>query len=234
MEKFDKLIWRINGILICGAVVCVVVFAVFAGGYAAYEAVGFDDREREVSDIVVVDEENKKEISLVVENFNRVAGTPYYVAAVNGDERFDRGSYSKFSHSIKNYFFFNSEDGSSYYLFPDHERLICDRDVLIRKINELESEVLGWLYEVVDVDSNVDGLLTHSDYKKICISDASGKTVTSLVDEVVRTLGFQKLKGNQICFFAQTAHGYFAYIIDIDRKEVIEKTALNTKENGGE
>jgi hypothetical protein len=218
MKLFDRILWRINGVLILGATLLVGVL----GLYAAYEIFKDKTRDREVRNIVTVDKETKKEENFNLGSFRRIEGTTYFSAPLLSDENINRGSYSKSSSSTRNYFFYNSDDSSSYWLFPTNEYLINERDELSKK-EEKKKKIIGYLYTVIETDSNSDNLLTRNDERTIFLSRESGTELTQIVEGVVRILGIQQIDENLVYLFLQTTEGDFVYHLDIPSKEITKK-----------
>ena len=190
MKLFDRILWRINGVLLLGAVLLVGVLGLFA----AYKIFKDETRDRNVRNIVMVDEETKEERGFRLGNFRRTSGTAYFSAPLFSEESIDRGSYSKSSSSTRNYFFYDSGKNTSHWLFPENKYLIHDRHEITQKLEDKKWEkVIGYIYTIIQADSNSDNRLTRNDEKTIYISGVSGKTIKPIITEVVSVLGIHQL-----------------------------------------
>lgn len=221
MKLFDRIIWRINGVLLLGAILLVGVL----GLYAAYKIFKDETRDRNIRNIVTIDQETKTEENFSLGIFRRIEGTTYFSAPLHSNENINRVSYSKSSSSTRNYFFYNSEDSSSYWLFPTNEYLIDDRDELSIK-EAKKKNVVGYIYTVVKTDSNSDNLLTRTDERTIFLSGESGTELTQIAAGVVRVLGIQQLDENLVYLFLQTTEGDFVYHLNITSKKIIKKDKI--------
>ena len=218
MKLFDRILWRINGVLILAGA----VLAGLLGLYAAYKIFKDETRDRNVRNIVTVDEQTKKEENFSLGSFREIEGTTFFLAPLLSDENINRGSYSKSSSSTRNYFFYNSDGGSSHWLFGSNEYLIVDRDELSIK-EDKKRKVIGCIYTVVTIDSNSDSLLTWKDERTIFLGSESGADLTQVIDRVIRVLGIEHIDENLVYLFLQTKEGDYVYHLDLLSQKIIRE-----------
>ena len=220
MKVFDQILWRINGLLILGATLLIGVL----GLYAIYEIFKDKTRDRNVWNVVTVNEETIEEENLGLGNFSKIDGTGYFLAPLVSNESIHRGAYSKASSSTRNYLFYSSAEGSSHWLFSENTYLIVDREELSKELEEgSQRSVIGHLYTVVQSDSNGDSLLTHLDEKTLYISGESGTDLTPIVEEVISLLGIHQVTDQRVFLFIHAADGDFVYHLDIPTHKILEK-----------
>ena len=104
-NKFFKLVWRFNGLIISIAGLLAIVVLLFA----SYEIYKSTTRDRSTRNIVNIDEGEEIDEKWRYGQLNEVVGTNYFMLPLHSDQTFSRAYFSKSSYSTRNYLFINTE-----------------------------------------------------------------------------------------------------------------------------
>ena len=197
ISKFDKVIWRINGVVILIGCVTALLFAAYGG----YHIIKDLTRTRNVHNIVNVNSETKKEEYLSLGHFS-ITEENIFSAPLYSDESISRRSYSKSASSVRNYYYFNGDTAQDNWLLKNNNSLISERDEYTdMNPNSTERLTLGFVYTVIESDSNQDGVMSDSDLYSIYLSDIEGKGLKKITDKVEVIHGSEQISKNQYILF---------------------------------
>jgi hypothetical protein len=219
MNRFDRVIWRINGIIILSVGIVVGGISLFA----AYKIYRETTRERHVVEVVNLNAETKKEEKLHLRYFDQVEGRPYLVGSLYSDQKYEFSSSSKSSSSLRNLLYINEDDKSSHWLLDSHDWLILNEHEMFDSLSDDENDrkIEGFVYEVVNKDSNQDEFLDDEDKILLLLADFKGENVKTIEEDI-----------DDVLFIKQKDPKSFVAIITKDGKTAIKEIELKTgKEN---
>ena len=223
-NKFFKLVWRFNGLLISIAgilAVCVLVFV-------AFKLVRDITSERNTRNVINVSanaevKENWRLGKFIEINDKQVLMIPLY-----SDQSFDRAYYSKSTKSIRNYLFIDTSDYSQNWIFDKSENLITRSELL--RLGDYNSAspnpVVAILYELVQQDTDNDVRLSAQDISTIAISNPSGSSFKVLIEEVDSIVDFSLLSESELFLVYQKGGVSYSSVLNVTNGEVVKTTKL--------
>lgn len=208
MEKYDRVVWRINGSLLLLACIGAILMMLVVGYKLASELFG----RHQVHDIVNVDENTKKEEFLRIGYFQYLKGTEFILIPLSSEQTYSASYYSKSSHSrARNYMIFDSKNKSSYWIWKSNESLILDETKIYDQISEEKTQkTRGMVFEFVEKNSNADSVLDENDQKSVHYHDLASKETISILNQVDRIVGIQQSASDEVLFFySRSGKSYF-------------------------
>lgn len=165
LEKYDKYVRRINGTLLLLACLGAILVCTIVGYKLLSEVFG----ERQVHEIVNVDQNSKKEEFLRVGYFQTLKGTEYILVPLTLEQKIDSSYYLKSAHNrAKNYLVFNTLNKESYWIWKNNSNLVLEHTQIYNQSqDEKNKKTKGLVFEFVEKDSNSDSLLTDNDLKSV-------------------------------------------------------------------
>ena len=223
MNKFDKIVWRINGVLI----LCVVAVAGFVLLFASYEMFKDKSRDRNVSNIINVNAETQKKEYMFLGSFSKIEGREFFICPLRANQEYDRSYYSKSASSVRNYLYFNQYDYSSRWLLESNNWLINNKYAIYKNFNEDEKNItIGFFYEIVKKDSNGDGIINYDDNKSIYHSKFDGTNLIVVLEETTDILGINQIDDNKTIIFHRNDRKSQAVVVDNSTGNIIKKSDL--------
>ena len=223
MNRFDKVVWRINGILILS----VGVFACLALLFSLFSMYQGSKRDREVGEIVTINEETQKKEYLFLGSFQKVEGQGFFICPLVASQKYDRLYYSKSASSIRNYLFFNPSDTSSRWLLESNHWLINAKHPIYKNFSDDEASVINrYVYEIVKKDTNGDEKLNHDDLKTIYISNYDGTNLIIVIEATDDVMGIHQIDDQSTIIFHRQDGNAQAFIIDNMSGSMTKKTDL--------
>lgn len=225
-SSFDRAIWRINGILILGVFIAAAIVTLFSD-YNLFRGDVYGSPARTTVP-VRADGSSSSSEQLYLGQFRETGGTEYSSAPLYSDTERRKTRYPRSSSTIRNYYYYDATAAEGTWLFDNNNYLITDRQTL-REGHFRRSEggkVYGYLYTVVDTDSDKDGHLTDRDKSALYISSASGKGARKLLDGIETILGTEILSTGKMILFTQEENGDYVYGIDLESLEIDSKVKV--------
>lgn len=208
VEKYDKLIWRANGTLLLFACMGAIVVCTVVGYKLLRDVFG----NRQVHDLVNVDQNTKKEEYLRLGYFQILKGTNLILIPLTSEQKYDVSYYSKSAYSpARNYLVFNSSTKESYWIWKSNAFLVLEDTKIFNQIKEENSQqTKALVFEFVAADSNTDGVLDNTDLKSIQYFDLASQKPVPIVDQVDRSIGVQQTADDEVLFFySRSGKSYF-------------------------
>lgn len=211
LEKYNKTIWRLNGIIILIASLGAIFFCLIVGYNLAQDIF----RNREVHDIVNINEKTKNEEFLRLGYFTSLSGTSFFLVPLSSEESISESYYSKSSSSnSRNYLLFDSSSKESLWLFKNNESLILRFETIKEKtLTEPEinkSKTIGLTFEVVNKDTNNDKRLSTQDLVDLVYFDLKTKKMIPLVVGIDRNIGSEQSQDDELLiFYSKNGKSYF-------------------------
>ena len=222
-NKFFKLVWRFNGLLISVAgvlAICVLLFGM-------YQIFKETTRDRNTQNIVNVEENSAVKENWMVGRFISLTDQNILIVPLNSDQSFDRGYFSKSSNSTRNYLFIDTRTNSKKWLFEHTNYLIEEASHLrIGDDFNLKKPVLAILYTLVKLDSNNDNRLTPSDKITIAISKPDGSGYKEILTNIEQVIDSQVLSENELFIMFQSNGKYFSSTLNLNSYDLSNQTEL--------
>ncbi len=222
-NKFFKLVWRFNGLVISVAG----LLAIGLLAFGTYKLVQEITRERTVMNLVNVEEESKEKHEWRLGHMSSVRGTPYVFVPLRSDQNIDRSYYSKSSSSSRNLLFMNTDTNSKKWLFDHSNYLIVSDELLTHgDYNDKDKPILAILYKLVKVDTNSDKFLSSSDKKTIALSNPDGGNYTEVLTDIDVFIGSQLTESNSLLVIYQRGGIGYSATIELSNFELANETEL--------
>ncbi|OCQ23742.1 hypothetical protein A7985_07325 [Pseudoalteromonas luteoviolacea] len=220
-NKFFKLVWRFNGLLI--SVTGILAIGVLL--FAMYQIFKDITRERNTQNIVNFEESGKAKESWRLGHVTSLTSHRTLMIPLNSDQSFNRGYFSKSSNSTRNYLFINTETNLNKWLF-NHTNFLIESASQLR-IGDYSSKepVIAILYSLVKLDSNSDNRLTPSDLTTVSISKPNGSGYKEILTDVEHVIGNTLLSETELFIIYQLNGKSLSSIINLTNFEIV-----NTKE----
>lgn len=215
-NRFFKLVWRFNGLVISVAgvlSVCVLLFVVFKL---------FQDatRERTTKNIVNIEENAAVKESWSLGQFSESNDHKILMIPLHSDQSFDRGYFSKSSNSTRNYLFINTETFEQKWLF-DHTNYLIERSDRLRKGDYNSKEpTIAILYQLVKLDSDHNNRLSAGDLTTIAITTPDGSGYKELITEVELVVDYTLLNEKELFLIYQKSSISYSAIVNLQSMAV--------------
>jgi hypothetical protein len=228
MNKFDRTLWRINGVLF----LVILIFTVwFVAGDAAHS---FFRRSRPPKDATIVKEAqgtHEKEF-LNLGDAVRIKGMPFLRMPLR-DEPPSAGASSSFKSGgtrIRNYLFLNHSDLSSWWLFPRFDWVISHVHDLRAEAGGNDKNVISTLYEVISADTDGDGRLTANDREAVFFTGPDGKKPVEIVSSTDGILSLEQVTPVEVLIIYQRDESVTAAVFSVQDGSKIREAPLPIKE----
>jgi hypothetical protein len=207
MNKFDRVLWRINGILF-------LVILIF-GTYGSVRSLSppFAQRpSRQNTPGLVNEAQGTGEKELLNLGWpSRITGTSILRMPLRS-EPLSRGSssFSSFKGGgdraqTRNYLFVDHSDLSSWWLFQGFDRAILKEHDLRADIEGKDKPVISTIFEVATADTNGDHRITEEDRVAAFFAAADGKKPIEIVSPSDRIISVDQVPNNQVLIVYQRA-----------------------------
>ena len=194
-NRFFRFLWRINALAITG----VALIAAVLGAYALYSILRAETRDRNVSDLLVVNPEQPVQEEVILGRPRALAGTKMVRVPLYREQKIDVSYYSKESGSnTVNELVIDSVTGKSEWLFKDTARLIVNITETRQEINSDAPKTEAIVYSMIERDSNSDGKLTATDKISIGYSNAEAANYVPLLDNIEKLYAVQQVADDRL------------------------------------
>ncbi|MCW8864610.1 MAG: hypothetical protein OQK22_06940 [Colwellia sp.] len=213
-NKFFKLIWRFNGLVISVAGVLALGLLVFAT-YKLFQDV---TRERTTRNIVNIENNTEIKESWRLGQFSELNDRKLLMIPLHSDQSFDRAYFSKSSNSTRNYLFINTETSEERWLF-NHTNYLIERSDKLRLGDYNSNEpIVAILYQLVMLDSDQDNRLSPDDLTTIAITKPDGSDYQELIKEVELIVDHTLLNKNELFLIYQKGGVSYSAVLNIDSR----------------
>jgi len=234
MNKFDKILWRFNGVVF--ALICIggVLFGIWAI-FSLCKTFNTDP----VKVVASTTKPQSKKKKLQLQEFRQITGTNFLVAPLTGDS-FGRAVYSSLSSSgstgewaPSNYLFLDERDGSSHWLSPDNKSRFMSRNELFAdpNANRENLKVIAIVYEVAPSradNAGEDDEKPRTDRKVIRYDISTGST-TTLIDGVESLLTATQISKTKALIVVKSGPKHIVLAIDpMTSKQIYKKDLTAT------
>jgi hypothetical protein len=189
MNRFDKILWRINGVvfllMLLGGSILVVI--------ALCESFIHSTNQNKDAAVINVNQGTHEKEYLHLGGADLFNGTSTVRMSLYADSNY-RGSWSSSSGGrIRNYLFLDSSKMTSRWLFQGFTNLIVECHDLRSPFKSVEKNVVGSVYEIIDSDSNHDGKIDTDDQPAAFFASSNGQQITQIVPPSERIVSVEQL-----------------------------------------
>tara|TARA_B100000768_G_scaffold180296_1_gene199863 strand:+ start:2256 stop:2951 length:696 start_codon:yes stop_codon:yes gene_type:complete len=222
-DRVFKWIWNINGlVLLLGLILTLAVIS--------YQ-LSKDSSDQQPSLNVAKDEDGEEKWNLGYPN--RIGETDYYYVQLESEKLYVKNqsrveSFSMYDYKptrAKNVVFINSNTNKSNWLFESVQQLITEIRLLSSE-DELKSIIKAISYEVINSDTNKDGIFDNSDKRIFALSKIDGTGYSEIIEGYNRIVSSRvNNEGNLFVVFIDNDTVY-TMLIDLSLFKVLDKKAL--------
>jgi len=222
-NRFFKLVWRFNGLILMIAGVLAIGLLIFVG----YTLIKEKTSNRNVTNIINIQEETDIKEKWKLGHISNIQGSSYIMVPLTSDQNYAQSYYSKSSSSIRNYLFINSKDNTQNWLFDNNKYLINSINLLPNsQYNEKKKNVKAIMYQIVKQDSNKDSRLTSDDLQTVALSLPDGTGYKEIIHNVDNFVGQSLVDENTMLIIYQIDGIGFSVIVDLSSFKVTNETVL--------
>ena len=221
-NKFFKLVWRFNGLIISVAGILAVGLLAFAT-YKLFQDV---TRERTTRNIVNIEENAEIKENWKLGQFSEINDGKILMLPLNSDQSFDRAYFSKSSNSTRNYLFINTDTSKEKWLFNHTDYLIERSDRLRLGDYNSKEPIVAILYQLVKLDSDHDNRLSAADLTTIAITNPDGSAYEELIKEVELIVDHTLLNKNELFLIYQKAGVSYSAVLNLNSRELTKNHQL--------
>lgn len=221
-NKFFKLVWRFNGLIISVAGILAVGLLAFAT-YKLFQDV---TRERTTRNIVNIEENAEIKENWKLGQFSEINDGKILMLPLNSDQSFDRAYFSKSSNSTRNYLFINTDTSEEKWLFNHTDYLIERSDRLRLGDYNSKEPIVAILYQLVKLDSDHDNRLSAADLTTIAITKPDGSDYEELIKEVELIVDHTLLNKNELFLIYQKAGVSYSAVLNLNSRELTKSHQL--------
>jgi hypothetical protein len=234
MNRFDRILWRINGVLFLA------LLAAGLWGFLTTLTAFYRDRNIKPREAVtVVDQQGNRsgeKETLSLDDLKRVSGTPFVRMPLRKKRESDAvssfGSYKgRRPDTLINYLYLNTADLSSWWLFEGFDRAITDQQDLRTETGGNDRAVVATLFEVVVKDTNGDHLLTSADQEAVYFCGADGRRPIEIIPPSDGVLGVEQVSPGQFMIIYRREQSVTASLFSLANGAKLKETVLPVKEH---
>lgn len=236
-NKFFKLVWRINGLIILGGATLIALFVVYN---IAKDFIRSSNRPQPVVvENLASDPEDKEK--WVIGSPIHVTGNDFMLLPLVSENKevkmlsvanFSKPSYDKryYGNLSKNILFLDKKENKSFWLFKDTNRLILNITLFPDQFNNVEP-TKAIFYNVVSKDTNKDKKLTKEDDSSLFMSTPEGENYQLILEAYDRLISRDIVGDNQILLVFQNKGKAFSRLIQLLPYKIISSVELPKVEN---
>lgn len=222
-SKVFKNIWRFNAIVIMFVGVLGFALSLFACVMIYKDMT----RDRNVRNIVNIEESPEKEEEWRLGSMTTVQGSEFLMIPLHSEQNYSRGSYSKSASSTRNYLFINSETNDKYWFLEKNDYLITKTNQLPNtRYDEQTKDTKAILYYLVKSDTNNDNALTSSDLLSVGISKPNGKGYVELLKDIDFVNGYKTVNEKSVMLVFQRDNIGYSASIDLESLSISDEEQL--------
>jgi|ERR1700719_4837603 len=201
MNRFDRILWRINGVLFLALLVFGLLPLLWnLGGWRSHRPL------HENAPAIVSESQGTHEKELLhLGAPSRVTGTSIFRIQISSEATSRGSSFSKggYPSCVRNYLFVDYSDLSSWWLFETFDHAILKEHDLRAKLDGDYRPVISTVFEVATTDTNGDQRITEDDQVAAFFSTADGKKPIEIVSPSDRILSVDQVTNDQVLIVYQ-------------------------------
>lgn len=219
-------IWRVNGVIILMTGLLGAGLLTIAAGLMFVDLI----RPRRIQNVVNIGREEVKKVETSLGSFDPISGVQVLRSPLYLEQDYSHGSASrsKQAGSIQNYLFYDLLTRTSYWLRPEGPGLILRTQPIEipEDSNTNQRKVIGFLYLVVDEDTNQDGFLSANDTTYLAISDPKGTRFVTLIETVDEFKGYGLTDNQNLTVLYTVESKLKAAELNLEAQTVISEVEL--------
>jgi hypothetical protein len=194
-NRFFRFLWRANALVIF----CVALLAGLLGLYGLFYIVKDNIRNREVTDVLIVNPEQQVEEETILGYPRAIPGTTFVRIPLYREQKTDLSYYSKSSNAnTVNEVFIDSATGNSVWLFKGTQRLILGSVDILSKLKAEAPLATAIVYTVAEKDTDANGRLTPSDHVSVGFSNPQGNTYNPLLEDIEKLFATEQVADDRL------------------------------------
>ncbi|MCG8635293.1 MAG: hypothetical protein MI863_15790 [Desulfobacterales bacterium] len=224
-NRFFRLIWRINAVVIFIAGLLTVAGLVYGIVFLFQSGSGPHYTE----DIVNTETGPGMVEEWHLERFEPVTGTQVVVASLVSDQAYDQDYFDKETYSVRNLLFINTRTNTQTWLMDTSDYLLADYHHLTETDWKQKEKAVGFLYVIVKKDTNTDRRLSNEDLKTISVSRPDGSRHTELVKGVDELLDYTLVDNTTVLISYRKGGDIYTGYISFDTLEFHRESKIRLK-----
>lgn len=216
-NRFFKLVWRFNGLILMIAGLLSIILLIFAG----YMFIKEKTKNKDVSNVINIEKNIEKKFQLGY--ITNIYGASSVMVSLNSEQNYPQAYFSKSTSSICNYLFINTKDNTQHWLFDNNKSFILNTNSLpAYNYDEDKVSAKAIMYTVIKQDTNKDNKLTANDLKTIALSLPNGTGYKEIVDNIDKFIGQSPIDDNNTLIIYQKKGVDFSAIVNLSNFTTIE------------
>ncbi|MBN3562999.1 hypothetical protein [Aliamphritea spongicola] len=217
-NRFFKLVWRFNGLIISVAGVLAIGMLIFF----SYKLLTTLTRERNTRNTVNIEENTEIRENWRLGTILAVDNAKTLIIPLHSNQRFEGSYYNKAASSTRNYLFINTDTFKEKWLF-DHTNYLIERSDRLKQGDRNSKEpVIAILYQLVKLDSDQDNRLSAADLSTIAITRPDGSDYKELITEVQSITNHIVLNETELFLFYKKDNASYSAIINLKKGQVMK------------
>lgn len=221
-NKFFKLVWRFNGLIISLAGILAIAVLLFI----SYKLIKDVTRNRTTHNIVNVDEKSEIKEKWNFGQLSEITNKEIMMIPLQSDQTFNRTYFSKSSNSTRNYLFINTKTSQKWWLF-DHTNYLIEHTKKLRLGDYSSKEpVLAIFYQLVKLDSNHDNRLSEKDLTTIALTKPDGSNYKEIITNIELIIDSKLLNKDELFLIYQKDGVTYSAILNLKSQELIKNNKI--------
>jgi len=224
VTKFDRVLWRTNGVLFLG----ILLYFLWAAVISIIHP--FPGRPSKPPSPAATAQAVGETSPLHLAKPSAVEGTPYLRLSLETERDIPKfSSYRAESRSVYNYLYLNTADLSTWWLFDRTDKLITGVHDLRAEIESPHKPVIATVWEAVTGDTDSDGHLTQNDREAIYFCGADGKKPIQIIPPTDGMESIQQIPPGQMLITYRRGNDLVAAIFSVTDGSKIKESTLPRK-----
>jgi len=222
MKRFDRILWRINGVLLLFAVAAGIILLIWGLAQTFF----YSANEHKDAAVVDINQGTHQREYLNLGNSTKMTGLSVVRMPLNSDTSYRSFSSESSGGRTRNFLFIDFSSMSSKWLFDGFQRLILNEHDLYASLNNSGTNVVGSIYEVVASDTNGDGKVTEDDQVAAFWGTPDGKDVIEVVSSAKRILSVEQVTDTEVLIIYQQEKSTVALLLSTSTGKKIREGQL--------
>jgi hypothetical protein len=228
MNKFDRILWRINGVLFLGLLILGLTPLV-------WHTLSLNDRGPLAKEGAIVNEaqgNHEKEL-LHLGWPSRITGTNILRMPLSSEGSSKMSSFSNggYGSQTRNFLFIDHSDLSSWWLFEGFQYSIIKQHDLRAELEGKDKRVISSIFEVATSDTNGDRRVTAADRISAFFTGADGKKPIEIVPPADSIVSLDQVSDTEVLIVYQRGPAATAVVFSVKDGAKMREAPLPIKEN---
>lgn len=226
MNKFDRILWRTNGILF----LVLLIFGIFPVFWNLSGSFRRGPYHQGQPGIVSKPQGVAEKQFLHLGDPSRVKGTTFLRIPLRSEAEYS-SSFKTREGRVANYLYLNGADLSSWWLFEGFDRMLSEVHDLRAETGGNDRPVIATLFEVISTDTDGDHNLTRNDREAVYFSGADGRKPIEIVPPTDGILSVEQITPTEVLIIFQRDQTVTAARFSVQDGSKINESALPIKDN---